>query len=187
MKFSALDQQKNILRLRLRQKLMRLTRSERERKSRRILEKLMKGKSFQNAHRIFTYVSLPLEVQTLSLIQEMFVQRKRVFVPAVHPKKKEISLFEIWDLKKDLKKGRFGILEPVRKRPAKVETVDLFIIPGIGFERKGTRLGRGEGYFDRFLKRVKKAPKIGLAFREQIVKKIPSAAHDVPVDQVITD
>jgi 5-formyltetrahydrofolate cyclo-ligase len=187
MKASRIEVQKTHLRRQLRQRLDRLTKAERQRKSQRILTRLMKTRDYLKAARIFTYIALPKEVQTQEFIQKSLALRKRVFVPAIHPRKKEISIFEIWNTKKDLKKGHFGIPEPVKKRPGRPEKLDLVIVPGLGFDGKGGRLGRGEGYFDRFLLRTGKARKIGLAFREQVVRKIPVTPHDVPVDRLITD
>lgn len=142
---------------------------------------------YRRATRIFTYVALPSEVQTRELIEKSLRLRKRVFVPAINLQTKEISIFEIWNTKSDFKKGPYGIPEPLKRRPGKPEQLDLVVVPGLGFDRKGMRLGRGEGYFDRFLTRTAKAPKIGLAFREQMVCKIPTAPHDIPVHRVITD
>lgn len=187
MNASRIDAQKIHLRRRLRLRLGRLTETERQRKSQRILTRLMKTREYRKARKIFTYISLPAEVQTDELIQKSLALRKRVFVPAIDPRKKEIFIFEIRNMKSDLKKGHFGILEPVKKCPGRTDKLDLVVVPGLGFDCKGGRLGRGEGYFDRFLSRTAKAPKIGLAFREQLVRKIPLSFHDIPVDHVITD
>lgn len=132
-------------------------------------------------------MAMPSEVQTLGLIQKSLALRKRIFLPAINLRKKEIAIFEIRNTQSDLKRGPFGIPEPVKKHPAKPEAMDLMIIPGLGFDKKGGRLGRGEGYFDRFLVKNRKAVKIGLAFREQMVRKIPMAAHDIPVDKVLVN
>ena len=185
---SRVDLQKNRLRRLLRRRLGRLTKAQRERKSQRILTRLMKTSEYKKAANIFTYIALPSEVQTLELIQKSLILRKRIFVPAIHIRKKEIAIFEIRNIKSDLKRGPFGISEPVKKRPGQPKKMDLVIVPGLGFDSKGRRLGRGEGYFDRFLPRTsKKAVKIGLAFREQKVRKIPTGVHDVSVDRVLVD
>ncbi len=65
--------------------------------------------------------------------------------------------------------------------------MDVIVVPGVGFDRAGGRLGRGGGYYDRALRSAPKVPKIGLCFREQLVKKIPMAKRDVRVDKVISD
>ena len=88
---------------------------------------------------------------------------------------------------KELKPGAFGILEPAfdPKRLGRPEDLGLAVVPGLGFDRRGGRLGRGEGYFDRFLAEAKKAYKVGLAFEFQIVDEVPREAKDVSVDEVI--
>jgi 5-formyltetrahydrofolate cyclo-ligase len=65
--------------------------------------------------------------------------------------------------------------------------MDLIIAPGVAFDRRGGRLGRGGGYYDRLLRRAEKVPVIGLCFREQLVKKVPMKPHDVRMNKVITD
>ena len=97
-------------------------------------------------------------------------------------------MFQIKNPLKDLKPGRFGIPEPKAKRAraGNPKNLDLVVVPGLGFDRRKGRLGRGEGYFDRFLKKTGKTRRIGLAFQEQIVDFIPMQAHDVRVHQIIT-
>jgi 5-formyltetrahydrofolate cyclo-ligase len=65
--------------------------------------------------------------------------------------------------------------------------MDLIIVPGVAFDRKGGRLGRGAGYYDRLLRKARSVPKIGLCFREQLVRKVPMKKHDMSVDKIITD
>ena len=68
------------------------------------------------------------------------------------------------------------------------DKLDLVIVPGIAFDKKGHRIGYGYGYYDRFLKTIKKkAVKIGLAFDFQLIESIPEEEHDVPMNIVVTD
>ena len=85
--------------------------------------------------------------------------------------------FKKWD---DLEPGSYGILEPNSEKIRKISTekIDLIIVPGIGFDSKGNRIGHGKGYYDNLLKNSKKAIHIGLAFEKQIVIKIPVEYHD---------
>ena len=189
MKSSQLKSAKSLLRRRLRNVLLSLSRQLARRKSLKIMGRLVKAGDFKKAKNIFTYMSLPGEVQTKHLIPIALKLGKRIFAPRIDLVKKEITIFEIRRPSEDLHPGAFGIPEPrVRKdRKGKPSELDLVIVPGLGFDRRGRRLGRGEGYFDRFLKKTGSAKKIGLAFREQIVKKIPSERHDIRVDKVLTD
>lgn len=180
---------KSLLRSKLRGVLDQIGVDARKRKSRKILRKLTRLAAFQKTRNIFTYVSLSKEVETRSLIQRALSVKKNVFVPRVDQRRKEVTFFQIYNLSRDLRKGSFGIMEPriVASRKGVPGPSDLVIVPALGFDRMGMRIGRGGGYFDRFLKKVKGATKIGLAFREQIVKKVPRGAEDVRVDRVITD
>ena len=67
------------------------------------------------------------------------------------------------------------------------KNIDLIFVAGLAFDREGYRIGYGVGYYDKFLKKVPKALKIGLAFDFQIVDKLPREAHDFPVDMIVTD
>ena len=85
-----------------------------------------------------------------------------------------------------------GILEPDSSIHAKVNTmeIDFIIIPGIGFSREGKRLGRGGGYYDRYLARSlkeKKIIKIGIAYSFQKLKKIPINKYDIKLDHIVTE
>ncbi len=135
------------------------------------------------------YMPLRHEVDTRAVLVQLLSLKKNLFLPAVNRKRGEIRIFRVKNLKRDLAPGSYGILEPrpgrcVLGRPS---DLDLVLVPGLGFDRKGGRLGHGKGYFDKFLRKVKRAEKIGIAFREQILEKIPLEKHDQRVNRVITD
>ena len=132
------------------------------------------------------YVSLPDEVQTGPLITQMLEAGKRVVVPKVQGRR--LALSEVKDPARELAPGAFGVLEPTGAlRPVPVTRLDLVLVPGIAFDRRGHRLGRGEGYFDRFLARVPKAiPTIGICYDFQLVDRLPTDPHDQAVRTVIS-
>ena len=135
------------------------------------------------------YVALPYEVQTWRMIEGMLTRGKRVVVPLVQPRTKRLRLSEVRDPATELARGAFGVWEPVAsaRRPVPVRELDLVLVPGIAFDRQRHRLGHGHGYFDRFLARIPKAiPTIGLAFRFQLLDRLPTAAHDHAVSRVLT-
>lgn len=179
---------KALLRNKLRQSLRLIPEVQRKKRSQKIISKLMQTKVFQRSKNIFTYVALPDEVQTESLIWKSVAVRKNIFVPKINPRNKRIRMFQITNPLKDLKRGSFGIPEPKAKGPraGNPKILDLVVVPGLGFDRRKGRLGRGEGYFDRFLKKTGRARKVGLAFGEQIVDFIPMQTHDVRVHQIIS-
>lgn len=84
--------------------------------------------------------------------------------------------------------GPFGIREPEGGRPVLPETVDLFLVPGLGFDHRGRRLGYGKGHFDRYLSRAGvRGIKVGVAYSEQILPEIPAGPGDVAMDFLVTD
>lgn len=175
------------MRKKLRETLLGMGRAKRRLKSSRVLKRLFKHPEYQKAEKILGYASFGTEVDTLPLLRRAVREKKEIFLPRLSGR--DIRIFRVRDLHRDLKAGAFGILEPKASaaRQAKPLELDLILVPGLGFDRKGNRLGRGLGYFDRFLKKAKRARKAALAFREQIVKKIPCEAHDVRVDLIVTD
>jgi 5-formyltetrahydrofolate cyclo-ligase len=128
------------------------------------------------------------EVETLPLLKECLRQAKRLAVPYLDSKKNQIWAIETRSLK-DLRPGAYGVLEPHFDKNQRVPAceLDLVIVPGLGFDRTGGRLGRGKGHFDRFLQDVVKAYKIGLAFKCQLLKEIPCDENDIKMDEVLTE
>ena len=136
------------------------------------------------------YVSFGNEVATHSMIKEALYQKKRVVVPKIKSKN-TLKVYEIANFKKDLGKGSFGILEPIQsKRRSTLKTeIDLAVVPGVCFDqKKGTRLGFGAGYYDRFLQGIKDTTAlIGIAFEQQLAKGVPCQVHDVNMHKIITE
>lgn len=148
-----------------------------------LLRKLEVHPAFVQANIVLLYYSLPDEVQTHDFI-ERWKDKKQIILPVVvGPTELELRCYTG---KKDLTKGAFGIEEPTGEPFNQFERIDLAVIPGVGFDSHGNRLGRGKGYYDRLLPRIK-APKIGICFKFQFVTDIPTDKFDCPMDQVITE
>jgi 5-formyltetrahydrofolate cyclo-ligase len=189
MKFAMLGKKKDLLRRELRQLLNDIPVAERKRKSAGIVRRLCAKSFFKKARTIMSYVALPTEVQTRTLIRQALRAGKTVYVPCVNVRTRTMRVCPIRNYDEDLRPGAYGIPEPV-KRPVRrheIAVFDLIVVPGLGFDRRGGRLGRGAGYYDRFLKSQKGAFKVGLSFREQVVRKIPMTRQDASVDCVMTD
>lgn len=153
-------------------------------KSLALTRKLLELKEFKDAQSVLFYVSTPEEVSTHLAIQESLVLGKKVFVPKIIDE--TLALCPLSSFK-DLKPGEFGILEPCETpNPAHPADIDLIVIPGVAFDRKGNRLGQGKGYYDRLLKETR-GFKVGLAFDEQLADELPVEDHDVPLDLLLTD
>ena len=148
-----------------------------------LLSKLEDSPNFVKAHTILMYYSLPDEVQTHDFI-EKWKDEKKIILPVVVGAT-ELEL-RCYSGKQDLIKGAFGIEEPAGKAFEAFEQIDLAIIPGVSFDASGNRLGRGKGYYDRLLPKLK-APKIGICYAFQVSKEIPTGPYDYPMDEVITE
>lgn len=130
------------------------------------------------------YSALPDEVPTQSLIDGLVAQGKTVLLPRV-VSDTDMELRH-YTGPHDLQTGAFGILEPTGQLFTDYATIDVAIIPGMAFDAAGHRLGRGKGYYDRFLSRIPHAYKIGLCFSWQMVDSVPSDQHDVVMDAVVS-
>ena len=132
---------------------------------------------------IMLYSALPDEVPTQTLMAELVAQGKTVLLPRVI-NEKDMEL-RCYTGPQDLQKGAYGILEPTGERYTDYEAIDVAIVPGMAFDAEGHRLGRGKGYYDRFLSRVPYLYKIGLCFSWQIVDRVPCDEHDMVMDEII--
>ena len=181
---------KKSLRREIKSLLSAQTLEERDEKSWRIQKKLFEHAAFQKAGVVCFFVALPEEVNTHPMIQGSLKSGKKVLVPLVDLENKELKLYEIRDLSTDLVPGALGILEPRpdRARRADPKETDCVIVPGLAFSAIGERLGRGAGFYDRFLSGLPaKTPKIALAFSFQVLPQIPQETHDHRVDFILTD
>jgi 5-formyltetrahydrofolate cyclo-ligase len=99
----------------------------------------------------------------------------------------DLKFYRVKNIEEEMQLGAFGILEPKDDlEEVSVDAVDVFLCPGLGFDRKGGRLGRGRGFYDRMLKHAKPdAVKIGVCFPFQIVEEIALESHDVLMDMVV--
>jgi 5-formyltetrahydrofolate cyclo-ligase len=181
---------KRQVRQRLLRRLHQQPEEERRRKSQLIWLKLTRLTVFRRARLVCCYVALPYEVQTWQMIEDMLAQGKRVAVPCVIARKRDLEIFEIRDPATDLAPGSYGVMEPLAlaRHPVALGAIDLVLVPGIGFDARAHRLGHGQGYYDRFLSRLPASvPTIGLGFDFQILNRLPTAAHDHAVCRVLTN
>ena len=162
----------------------------REERSRKAQEKLLSCEEFRVSKTVMTYVSLPEEVNTNYLNTEALKRGKRVAVPYIEPHGQTIIASELSEIE-HLEKGPFGIYQPKDgfARTIPLKEIDLVVVPAVAYDKKNMRLGRGKGYYDKFLAReeLSSIKTIGLAFHFQIVDSLPPDPHDRPVSRVITD
>ncbi|MBI2101907.1 5-formyltetrahydrofolate cyclo-ligase [Candidatus Woesearchaeota archaeon] len=152
-------------------------------KSSQICKNLFNLEQYKKSKVVMFFVSFDNEVDTHEIIKDA-LKNKTVAVPKVVQREIEPSV--IIDFY-NLAPAKFGILEPVGLMKIAYKNIDIVLVPGIAFDREGHRIGYGFGYYDKFLKKVPKAVKIGLCFDFQVVDKVPREEHDVPVDLIVTE
>lgn len=146
-----------------------------------IWEQMERLPLFRESHTVFIYWSMDDEVYTPDFIRK-WKDEKRFILPCVVGDELELKYFDNEQL---LQEGEnFRIPEPVGTALTDYSVIDLAIIPGMAFDSKGHRLGRGKGYYDKILKSIA-APKIGVCFRFQFLDNVPVDALDVPMNKVI--
>ncbi len=156
----------------------------------KIQEKVLSSKEFNKSDTVMTYVSLPSEVDTWGIIKEALKRGKRVVVPFLGGDKKQIIASKLSSIE-CMKNGPFDIFQPENGWTDRVplEEIDLILVPAIAFDSRNMRLGRGKGYYDKFLsqKELSSVTAIGLAYNFQVLKNLPSDVHDKSVLRVITN
>ncbi|MGE5308287.1 MAG: 5-formyltetrahydrofolate cyclo-ligase [Deltaproteobacteria bacterium] len=153
-------------------------------KSRSVMNALFRNRLFKRAKTVMFYLSISGEVDTSEMIKEALRSGKKVVVPVCGEKRNIVPC----TLKEDgtMLRGPYGILEPALKTPVALKELDLIIVPGLAFDEKGGRLGRGKGYYDAFLAKLPTETRsIGLAYDFQVLPSVPTADHDVNVHKVI--
>ncbi len=133
---------------------------------------------------ILMYYPMPDEVDIRPLILKAKSQGKTVLLPKVVGNDLDIMVYESQD---SLKQGAYGIWEPDSEifPESRFNEIDMAIIPGMAFDKKGHRLGRGKGYYDKFLVKIPKALKVGVCFPFQIFDDIPTDEFDVKMSEVV--
>jgi len=155
--------------------------------NKQILHRLVHLDTFKKAQTIHIYLPIvkQKEVDTLPVIGSLLEKGKNVVVPITEFDR--IALRHVaLDNMKDLKTNRWGVPEPVQQIDIDIQELDLVIVPMVGGDMHGNRLGYGKGYYDSFLKEVN-CPKIGLLPETCLVDNIPVEEHDVPLDYLITE
>ena len=158
-----------------------------------ICKRFLDSPAYAAAKTVMWYVDAGSEVRTRFTLPEALAHGKRVVVPYCIVETNELELFLLEDMN-ELVEGAYKILEPaveLRGLPNKrvaPEELDLVVVPGTAFDPTGGRMGQGKGYYDRLLSGVRPdAPLVAFAFECQIVPSIPVAAHDVFMDEVLTE
>ncbi len=136
------------------------------------------------------YYPLETEVNLLGIIRGA-LRQKRVCFPVIDLENGDLIPYEINDLNKDFAIGPWGIMQPSEERARKTELqdIDLVVVPGVAFDKAKNRLGRGKGFYDKFLQKLgEKTAKVGIAFDFQVIRHVPSYPHKYEkVDALVTE
>lgn len=178
----------------IRKEILTLLRNQKEddwlRKSERIKTIFFQDPDVQNSKTVLFYASFQGEVDTFGLMRDAIKAGKQIALPVVDVQNKEIIPKLVTSLEDDLTYGPYHIQQPHEKntREIALPEIDVVVVPGVAFDRRGFRLGRGAGYYDRFLKNLPQGiPLIGLAFDFQILDSLPLEPHDLSVTRVVTN
>lgn len=193
---AAVSGAKRSLRAELKQRLRAISAEERLRQSRLLAQKVVAHSRYQQAQRISIFLSMPDEIETDEIIQDMFRRGKTCFIPRYQPQSNRMDMVRLAspDEVAALPKTAWNIPQPgedeAREEALSTGGLDLIFMPGLGFDRHGRRLGRGRGYYDAYLRRCEqhqqaKPYTLALAFREQVCAQVPVDEHDVKVDEVL--
>ena len=158
------------------------------RKSRLACQAVAALEEFRSAEAIMTYLPIAGELNATAIALAAWRLAKTVLVPKVNWRRRCMLAVEIDSLDDGLLAGRHGIPEPVRDAPWPADRIDLVIVPALAYDRTGARLGRGGGFYDRFLAQAElRAVACGLAFDEQVLAELPLQPHDRRVHMLVTD
>lgn len=174
--------EKKEIRREMKRRNLALPANERARLSERIMEQVERLDAFVAARTVALFASLPDEPDTASLLARWH-GRKRLVVPRVEGDEMEFYDYDTGRMER----GAFGIAEPQAERPVDAAGIDFMLVPGTAFTADGARLGRGRGYYDRYLARDGfRACRVGVCYPHQIVAELPVEPHDRRVERLCT-
>ncbi|MEM4261424.1 MAG: 5-formyltetrahydrofolate cyclo-ligase, partial [Candidatus Diapherotrites archaeon] len=180
-----MTKEKKYYRTTIKKERQKIRKTQVEKLSNKIIQKLKKLPEIKKAKKIAIYLDYNNEVKTRKLKKWLLEQGKKVYVPKMTTN--GIVFVQIKE-KTQFKKNKVGIKEPKKGRKTNPKKIELFIIPGIAFTKDLHRIGSGKGYYDKFFSKHKiKAKKIAIAYDFQIIKKIKKENHDIRMDMIITD
>ncbi|GFQ95675.1 5-formyltetrahydrofolate cyclo-ligase [Trichonephila clavata] len=195
----ALRAAKAALRGELRKRIASIPHEELSRQSKLVTEKVLEHSRFKSSRRVSLYLSIneEIRVQTWGILEQMLEQDKECFVPKFYPNSHQMTMLKVYSLEDYAKlvADDWTVKPPCdedlqREDAASTGGLDLMIVPGLGFTKRGHRLGGGKGYYDAYIQNCSLDPHgrpytISLAFKEQILHSIPCDVHDFMVDEVI--
>ncbi len=169
----------------------KMTKDEVKELSKRIGDTLKKMPAYTTSKTIMLYLSFGNEINSREIIMDSINDGKTIVLPYCNHDDKSITPTKITSTSLDLTINKMGYAQPNEESldPIDQSEIDLIVVPGIAFDRKGFRVGFGAGYYDRFLGKIHfDIPTIGLAYDFQIVESfIEIESYDIPLDYILTE
>jgi len=152
-----------------------------------ITRALQQQQEYAAARTIHCYVSMNdrREVNTHPLIAAIIEEGRDLVVPVTHFGEGTLSHYTLTSFD-ELKPNKWGVLEPEDGIERTSQEFELVIVPMVGGDERGHRLGYGGGFYDRFLKEVQ-CPAVGLCFEQNIISLLPIESYDIPMNKIITE
>ena len=180
-----LKRRKRALRREVRARRDALPPEERERLGQAVARNLLTLPEVRQASTVMAFSSFGSEVDTRPIIEQLARDGRRVVLPRVEGRTIVPVGYRSGD---PVKPSSLGALEPAGGDPVRPEEIDVVIVPGLAFDRRGHRVGYGGGFYDRFLGRLRPdALTVGICFSVQVVDEVPHGRGDRPVDLVVTE
>lgn len=176
-----IERKKNLRRLNHRL-FSELTKEQIGAESSRICREICANEHVKNAHVVMAFSPLPIEPMIMPAVESLLCSGKVVLMP--HVEGNDITLRQ-YNGSDSMEEGEYHILEPKDLPSVGKKDIDVVLVPGVAFSHDGYRLGRGKGYYDRFLADIPNAWTIGVPFAYQITDDVPVEEHDVRLNEVI--
>ncbi|KAJ3594162.1 hypothetical protein NHX12_006493 [Muraenolepis orangiensis] len=194
---AALRAAKQALRRDIKQRVAALSEQEKQRQSKVVSQKLFKHPIYASCDRIAVFLSMHDEVRTEEILRDLFARGKTCFIPKYQTQGSHMDMLQLHSMQDmdSLPLTSWNIKQPSDEDLTRAEALatgglDLILMPGLGFDQSGNRLGRGKGFYDSYLERCIRHPRgkpytIALAFKEQLCQEIPVDDNDMLIDEVL--
>jgi 5-formyltetrahydrofolate cyclo-ligase len=170
----------------LRARLAQIAPADRQAQSALLVERLVQSKPWQSARSVLLYAPLPDEPDLWPVLALALMSGKTAALPAFDPKTDRYVARRVDDPDRQIVLGRFGIREAAEAAAKmSLNQLDLVLVPGVAYDARGGRLGRGRGFYDRLLAEAA-GIKCGVAFDEQLVATVPLEPHDIRLNCILT-
>ena len=173
---------KKELRRTIRERKRAMTEEEIVQRSEKLGKLFVQSEAYKNAKTIYGYLPYNQEVRTVPMLEQALKDGKKVAVPKVYGD--EMKFLYLDDLSK-VSKGYAGIPEPIADEPVADDETALVLMPGLAFDPAGHRIGYGGGFYDKFLAAEPNHPTLALCYEFQMLPRLDTEEHDIPVDTVL--